>query len=335
MKKLKRDKTRVSSSNPEDKLLGALIDKTVEEWYEEKHHYTSIDEVKFINSIKPNCCPYCQNNKYVIFSHRNNGLIRYRCKKCKRTFNPLTGTLFDSHKIAISEWIEYLYHLLSYESVMISTYSNRNDKNTGYYWLNKVFLSLDKIQDCVILSDRIYLDETYLPVMPKDVIKKEGKKLRGLSRNKICIMCAIDTYGNIIIKSNGRGKPSKLRILEAFDSHIKEESILVHDGEKAHKDLIEKYHLIEEIHPTRETKGLEDEDNPMDPINSVHRRLKAFMRNHGSYDRNNIQDWMNLVYFVLTNQGEAKAELAILLLLKRVISVSKILRFREFKKKST
>ena len=72
----------------------------------------------------------------------------------------------------------------------------------------------------------------------------------------------------------------------------------------------------------------------MDQINAVHRRLKAFMRNHGSYDRNNIQSWMNLVYFVLTNQGDKKPEETILLLLKRVLSVSKMLRFRDFKKKS-
>ena len=334
MKKIKRAKARVSLTNSEDKLLGALIDKTVDEWYEEKHRSTSIDEVKFINSIKPECCPYCNNDKYVIFGHRSNGLIRYKCKKCERTFNPLTGTLFDSHKIAISEWIEYLYHLLSYESVMISTYSNRNDKNTGYYWLNKIFISLDGIQENVILKDKIYLDETYLPVMPKDVVYKDGKKLRGISRNKICIMTAIDIYGDILIKSNGKGKPSKLRILEAFHGHILEESILVHDGENSHKGLIEKYHLKEEIHPTKETKGLKDENNPMDQINAVHRRLKAFMRNHGSYDRNNIQSWMNLVYFVLINQGDKKPEETILLLLKRVLSVSKMLRFRDFKKKS-
>ena len=333
MKKLKRGKTRVSSSIPSDTALANLIDTTVEEWYVQKHRSISIDEVTFINSLDINCCPYCKGKRFIIYDHRKDGIKRLFCKDCKRKFNPLTGTLFDSHKIAISEWIEYIYHLLSYESVMISTYSNRNDKNTGYYWLSKIFLAIEDIQDNTILKGRIYLDETYLSVMPKDIVYKDGKKLRGISRNKICIMTAIDSYGNIIIKSNGKGKPSRLRIIEAFNGHIKEGSTLVHDGENSHKGLIDKYHLKEEIHPTKETKGLSDEDNPMNPINSVHRRLKAFMREHGSYNRDNIQDWMNLVYFVLINQGDNKAERAILNLLKRVISSSKIHRFSEFKSK--
>ncbi len=333
MKKLKREKTRVSSTIPSEQALGNLIDVTVEDWYSQKHRSISVDEVTFINSLEIDCCPYCKSKRFVIYDHRKDGIKRLICKDCKRKFNPLTGSLFDNHKIAISEWIEFLYHLLSYESVMISTYSNRNDKNTGYYWLNKIFLSLDNIQDNIILKGRIYLDETYLPVMPKDVVYKDGKKLRGISRNKICIMTAVDKYGNMIIKSNGKGKPSKLRMLEAFDNHIEKESTLVHDGENSHKSLIEKYNLIEEIYPTKLTKNLKDDDNPMDPINSVHRRLKAFMREHGSYNRDNIQKWINLVYFVLSNQGDVKAEEAILNLLKRVISVSKLLRFRDFKKK--
>ena len=47
-------------------------------------------------------------------------------------------------------------------------------------------------QDNVILSGRVYLDETYFSVKPKDKEKKGGKLLRGLSRNKICVATATD-----------------------------------------------------------------------------------------------------------------------------------------------
>lgn len=335
MKKLKRGKTRVSSSIPSDKALGNLINVTIDDWYSKKHRPTSVDEVVFINSLEIDCCPYCKSKRFVIYDHRKDGVKRLICKDCKRKFNPLTGSLFDNHKIAISEWIEFLYHLLSYESVMISTYSNRNDENTGYYWLNKIFLSLDKIQDNVILKGRIYLDETYLPVMPKDLVYKNGKKLRGISRNEICIMTAVDEQKNMIIKSFGKGKPSQLRILEAFGKHIEKGSTLVHDGENSHKVLVKKYDLTEEIYPTKLTRNLNDKDNPMEPINSLHRSIKSFMERHGSYNRKNIQKWMNLVYFILSNQGDVRAEEVILQLLKRIISVSKLLRFRDFKKKKS
>ena len=35
-----------------------------------------------------------------------------------------------------------------------------------------------------------------------------------------------------------------------------------------------------EAHPTRETKGLPDSENPMEGINSVHRHLKGFLAEH-------------------------------------------------------
>ena len=32
-------------------------------------------------------------------------LQKYQCKQCKKNFNILTGTLFEDHKIAITEWM--------------------------------------------------------------------------------------------------------------------------------------------------------------------------------------------------------------------------------------
>lgn len=332
MKKLKSARSRAFFRYEKSDLLSNLLNETVNQWYIEKHRQISINEVNFINSLKPNFCPYCKG-AYVTHNHRKDGIIRYRCKSCGRTFNPLTNTLFDSHKIPISEWIEFLYHLLSYESTIASAYSNRNDKNTGYYWLKKVFLSLNDVQNDVLLEDRIYLDETYLPVMPKDVVHKNNKKMRGISRNQICIMSAVDNHGHLLISSYGKGKPSNLRILEAFSGHIKDGSVLIHDGETSHSGLVEKYHLLEEIYPAYQTKGLKDKDNPMGPINFIHKQIKIFMRVHGSYDRKNIQDWMNLVYFVLINRGNKEALETIKKLMIRIISVSKKLRFRGFRMK--
>ena len=46
------------------------------------------------------------------------------------------------------------------------------------------------------------------------------------------------------------------------------------------------------------TKGLPDDKNPLDPINKVHRFFKRFMRSHGGYERDDIQDWCNLFSFI-------------------------------------
>ena len=43
-----------------------------------------------------------------------NGIRRYRCLYCGKAFSPLTGTVFDVHKIPVSEWIEYMIHLFEF-----------------------------------------------------------------------------------------------------------------------------------------------------------------------------------------------------------------------------
>ena len=51
----------------------------------------------------------------------------------------LTNTIFDSKKIPISEWIEYLLHLFEFHPINSTAYDNRNSPTTGKYWLIKTF----------------------------------------------------------------------------------------------------------------------------------------------------------------------------------------------------
>ena len=83
---------------------------------------------------------------------------------------------------------------------------------------------------------------------------------------------------NVFLAVCGRAKPSRAKILKTLEGHIKNGSMLIHDGENSHKILIETFGLTEEVHTTKETRNLSDNDNPMEPINAVHRSLKRFMR---------------------------------------------------------
>lgn len=54
-----------------------------------------------------------------------NGTRRYRCLYCGKAFSPLTGTVFDVHKIPISEWIEYMIHLFEFH--FLSSFAIKED----------------------------------------------------------------------------------------------------------------------------------------------------------------------------------------------------------------
>ena len=139
--------------NKEDiSLTESLISDTVHEWYDAKHRETSVPEIKLINSHLLNSCPICGSINFVKNGKDTNGIQRYICKQCNRTFSPINNTIFDSKKIPISEWIEYLLHLFEFHSITSSARDNRNAYSTGKYWLIKVFSVLKHIQDDVILK---------------------------------------------------------------------------------------------------------------------------------------------------------------------------------------
>lgn len=307
--------------------LPELADSTFSEWKEAKHRRMSEEEISMLNGIVPEACPYCGEAGFVKDGFHRNGIRKYRCRGCGRTFSPLTGTLFDSHRIPISEWFEYLMHLFEFHSNASSSRDNRNVRNTGKYWISKVFSVLAGCQDGIVLKGRVYLDETYFPLKPGDMETKEGKKLRGLSRNLVCVATAYDGH-RLYMKACGLGKPGRKEILGAFRGHVSKGSTLVHDGERSHALLVRELGLREELHPTAETAGLPDSLNPMDPINDIHAGLKAFMRQHPSYRRRDLQDWLNLFWFVRSYRHRSFKEKAVVLI-GMAMRTRKIIRYRD------
>ena len=301
-------------------------------WYLEKHQKAGPSEIGFINSIEIEFCPHCGSVSFRKYGKRGDGIQTYQCldPECKKRFNPLTNTIFDSRKIPLTEWAEYLIHLFEYHSVTTSATDNRNADTTGFYWLAKVFIVLRFYQDSILLGDFVFIDETYLSEKRSKVIKTQGgKRLRGLSKNQRCIYCATDGDSAVLIVG-GAGKPSTKAATEAYSPHIQGFSHIVHDGEKAHSRLILETGSTETVIPTWMTKGVEDERNPMEPINRVHRFFKKFLSRHVGLERSALQDWANLFSFIWNGPSEAKIKAMIFI--SMAVKLPGKLRYRTWKK---
>jgi len=172
-------------------------------------------------------------------------------------------------------------------------------KNLNIYWLEKLFLTLENTQDNVVLSGTVWLDETYYSIIMRERKRDEnGNYLRGLSRNQICIGVATDKK-NTICFVEGFGKPSQKRSYEIFKGHIAPGSTLIHDKEKTHKKLVEKLGLKSISYSSAELKGLADSENPLDPVNRIHRLLKMFLNAHSGFSREDLQNYLDLYSFVI------------------------------------
>lgn len=321
-----------SWSDSSDKTnVQILIENTVTEWYEANHPQASRSEILFINSLPIYKCPFCGSDFIVKNGHNSRGIQRYLCRCCGNRFNPLTNTIFDSRKIPISEWIEYLLHLFEFHSITSTSFDNRNSPTTGKYWLRKVFEVLKGIQDDIVLDGRIYLDETYFSKIRRQIDTKDGKQLRGISRNKIGVGVAFNDRSSIFIVT-GTSKPSFTSTKRTYMTHIAKGSTLIHDDEKSHAILIEELGLKSISYSSVEIKNLEDKENPLYEVNRLHFLMKQFIRNHGGYDREHLQDWMNLFWFIV-NEPKDKYD-KVLKFIELAINSPKRVKYRDVMSKS-
>jgi len=286
-------------------------------------------EVDLINSFIPEKCPYCGNLKFSKYGHTRIGVQRYKCSsaECHQTFLPTTGTIFDEHKISISEWIEYCMNIFRNVTVNADSWNNKNAFETSRYWLEKLFLLLNDYQENIVVSGKVWLDETYYSVMTRDrELNEDGSNPRGLSRNKICVGVAADKK-NTIIMAEGFGKPSQKMSYESFITHIEPGSILVHDRESTHRKLVRELSLISEEYSSKDLQGLEDFENPLDPVNHIHYLIKRFLYAHSGFDRSQIQSYLNLYAFVINPPSDKLEKVEVLLNL--AFENPKLLRYRD------
>ena len=304
-----------------------LIESTVLEWYEQKHRKPSPEEATFVNSIPIRDCPHCRSRLFARHGKGPNGIQRYKCLGCHRRFTPLTGTIFDSRKIPISEWIEFLLHLFEFHSLKTPATDNRNAETTGGYWLSKVFAVLKGIQKDVVLKGTVWADEKLFDA--PNAAKERAKAKTGSSLSRGCqYYVAIATDGDLaIFIVMGRSKPSDKSCMRTYGRHIAEGSALIHDGEPSHSSFIDALALRSEVHASAETKGLRDSENPMDPINDIHDKMEKFMSAHPGYDRSRLQDWMNLFWFLWCTPGDKMDKVKAFL--KLAISKRMRIKFRD------
>ncbi len=301
--------------------------------YRYRHAGTSLEgEAEFFNAYARESCPICGSRAIEGNGKDANGIRRWRCRACGRSFNVATGTIFESHRIPVADWTEFLLETFSYESLKGMARSNRRSRTTPPYWLAKLFAVLSGVQDDVVLSGNVQIDEKHYPLSDADQQRKaDGSKPRGLSKNQICIAVGCDDGGRSFFSRLGLGKPSEARTRAAYAGHIREGSHLVHDMERSHRVLVEELSLTSEAHNSKLIKTPPDKENPLADVNELCFLLELFLNSHSGFDRSRLDGYLDLFY-VMMNDPEEKMEKAAFVL-DRAMRFPYTLRYRDYYRK--
>lgn len=300
----------------------------------ERAHRPGPHDAEFFNGYERDECPACGSSAVVRRGFDGRGIQRYLCRGCGRGFSPLTGTIFEDHRISLYGWSEFLLGIMSYESLAGIARRDRRSPTTPPYQLAKVFMVLDGIQDGVVLAGRVQADEMMYPVPAAEaIVSPSGRRQGGAySRNNTCIAIACEERdgGSSAFRVLGRGKPSGERAKAAYCPHLEEGLTLVHDKENAHNAVVRERRLVSEAYDSRVIKRLDDDVNPLWKVNRLCFLLRLFLDGHSGFDRSNLDGWLNL-FSVMMNPPDDRLE-KVALVLDRAMTSPNTLRYRHFYK---
>ncbi len=223
-------------------------------------------------------CPHCACAGAVKRGSAN-GLHRYRCKGCGKTFNALTGTPLARlrHK---ERWLTFTETLSEGTSVRGSAEQCAIATTTAFRWRHRFLRAVASV--VVPLRGIVEADETYVRDsrkgerhLDRPARKRGGKAAkRGLSREQVAILVAADRSGATVCAV--LPEASAVAIQAVLEPVIDKDVLLVTDGARAYPPCATALGISHEVLNQSAGERVRGELH-IQTVNNRHQRLKAFL----------------------------------------------------------
>ena len=225
-------------------------------------------------------CPYCQSTEIWRWGYKD-GVQRFRCKKCRRTFNAFTSTPLAKLKRR-DAWLTYCEAIIQGLSVRKAAHVASIHKNTSFRWRHRMLTAPQNVCD-VEMKGIVEADETYFlesfkgsRQLPRKARKRGGKSTkRGLSVEQIPVLIVQDRRGNHFDQ-----------VLEAVDKAtigvllpqlLSDESLLCTDGATVYNSVAKDYNIAHESVIFGKYGYVKERVFHVQHVNAYDSRLKSWM----------------------------------------------------------
>ena len=184
-------------------------------------------------------CPRC--GSHASYRHgQANGLQRYRCRRCGRTFNALSGTPLARLRLK-THWLDYLERMLDSRSVRRSASDLGVASTTTFRWRHR-FLTRTKDDRPAQLGGITEADEMYVleshkgsRQLDRPPRKRGGKATkRGISNEQVCVLVARDRDGRTLDAVVGKGALTPRHLHVHLQPRLAPDVLLVTDAHRAY-----------------------------------------------------------------------------------------------------
>lgn len=193
-------------------------------------------------------CPHCRSKNVGTWS-KPKPLTRYMCKSCGTTFSALTGTPLETLRRR-DAWLDYAQCLADGISLRKAAKRCRIALDTSFRWRHR-FLAVPKDKKAKVLSGIVEADETFILKSQKGARKVVGRtpRKRGGTAGK---PGKSDEHQPVLIARDRTGATTDAMLetvnSDAIKGHlggvVREETLLITDGEKAYAALAKTYALL-------------------------------------------------------------------------------------------
>lgn len=233
----------------------------------------------------PRSCPRCKGSKVVRNGHAD-GLQRYKCRRCNRTFNALSGTPLARLRLA-DKWLQQATVLCQGLIVRLAAEQLQVAPSTAFRWRHR-FLQLARQAKPGYLGGVVEVDQTYelrsfkgQAVPPGWLVRSRGGKARtrGMSKEHVPMLVARDRSGattDFVLPAD-----NIIEVSAVLQPVVAGDAILCTDGSPMLASVARRLHLAHEALNLKSGVRVRGPWH-IQNVNAYHSRFKGWMlRFHG------------------------------------------------------
>ena len=185
-----------------------------------------------------NECPNCNGKSYIKFG-RYNGIQRYKCKECDKTFSRTTKALWSYSKKQPEKWVEFMELMLQKKSLRACSKILEINIRTAFIWRHKIMKKMS--QD--ITDDRLEGKVFITKAMEKENFKG-CRNITTSKRRNVWIVAAKDRRDSMIIAPVCKELWDENNFKNVVYSKIKEASYIVPDYDRYMMNTAKKHNKV-------------------------------------------------------------------------------------------
>lgn len=175
-----------------------------------------IERAKFIDNISESSnryrvCPRCGCDNHIIKFGKFNGVQRYKCKNCNKTFSDVTNTPFYRSKKPLAYWLVYAKFMFQGMTIRDCATMLKINMATAFFWRHKILDSLfflegkEDLEGDIQIRD-VYFLESHKGQKGKGMEKRPNRFVRRINLDKsVSVLCLSDKNNKIIADPIGKG----------------------------------------------------------------------------------------------------------------------------------